>query len=51
MKAVLNHLFEHKTLSKDESKEILKNIASGKYQSRTNCLFSYCIYHEKHYRR
>ena len=31
MKAVLNHLFEHKTLNKDESKEILKNIASGQY--------------------
>lgn len=31
MKAILNHLFEHKTLNKEESKEILKNIASGQY--------------------
>ncbi|MFK7907631.1 MAG: anthranilate phosphoribosyltransferase [Chitinophagales bacterium] len=31
MKAILNHLFEHKTLSKSESKEILKNIANGQY--------------------
>ncbi len=31
MKTILNHLFEHKTLSKSESKEILKNIANGKY--------------------
>lgn len=31
MKAVLNHLFEHKTLSKSEASEILKNLALGKY--------------------
>ncbi|MDX2301575.1 MAG: anthranilate phosphoribosyltransferase [Microscillaceae bacterium] len=33
MKAILNHLFEHKTLSKSESTEILKNIATGKYNN------------------
>jgi anthranilate phosphoribosyltransferase len=31
MKAILNHLFDQKTFSKTESKEILKNIALGKY--------------------
>ena len=31
MKEVLHHLFEHKTLSKTEATEILKNIALGKY--------------------
>jgi anthranilate phosphoribosyltransferase len=31
MKAILNHLFDQKTFSKAESKEILKNIALGKY--------------------
>lgn len=31
MKSILNHLFEHKTLSKGEAKEILTNIAQGKY--------------------
>ncbi|MCU0443793.1 MAG: anthranilate phosphoribosyltransferase [Microscillaceae bacterium] len=33
MKEVLNHLFEHKTLDKAEATEILKNIASGKYNN------------------
>jgi anthranilate phosphoribosyltransferase len=33
MKEVLNHLFEHKTLDKSEATEILKNIASGKYNN------------------
>jgi anthranilate phosphoribosyltransferase len=33
MKEILNHLFEHKTLSKSEATEILKNIALGKYNS------------------
>jgi anthranilate phosphoribosyltransferase len=33
MKEVLNHLFEHKTLDKTEATEILKNIASGKYNN------------------
>jgi anthranilate phosphoribosyltransferase len=31
MKAILNHLFDQKTFNKTESKEILKNIALGKY--------------------
>ncbi len=31
MKHVLNHLFEHKTLSKEEATDILKNIAQGAY--------------------
>ncbi len=31
MKEILNFLYEHKTLSKSEAKEILKNIAQGKY--------------------
>jgi anthranilate phosphoribosyltransferase len=31
MKDILNHLFEHKTLHKEEAKEVLKNIALGKY--------------------
>ena len=33
MKQVLNHLFDHKTLSKTEAKEVLVNIASGKYNT------------------
>ncbi len=31
MKNILNHLFEYKTLSRSEAKEILGNIAAGKY--------------------
>ncbi len=31
MKAILEHLFQHKTLSKDEAKEILTDIASGRH--------------------
>ena len=31
MKKILTHLFDHKHLSKGEAKEILKDIASGKY--------------------
>jgi anthranilate phosphoribosyltransferase len=31
MKDILNFLYEHKTLSKAEAKEILKNIAQGRY--------------------
>jgi anthranilate phosphoribosyltransferase len=33
MKEILNHLFEHKTLSKSEATEILKNIALNKYNN------------------
>jgi anthranilate phosphoribosyltransferase len=31
MREILNHLFEHKTLSHPEAREILTNIAQGKY--------------------
>ena len=31
MKAILNYLFDHKTLTKAEAKEVLTNIAKGKY--------------------
>jgi anthranilate phosphoribosyltransferase len=31
MREILNHLFEHKTLSRNEAREILTNIAQGKY--------------------
>ncbi|MEO1434974.1 MAG: anthranilate phosphoribosyltransferase [Bacteroidota bacterium] len=31
MKAILNHLFEHKTLGQDESKSLLKRIAAGEF--------------------
>lgn len=31
MKAILNHLFEHKKLTKEEAREVLTNIAQGKY--------------------
>ena len=31
MKDILNHLFEHKTLTKAEASEVLVNIAAGKY--------------------
>jgi anthranilate phosphoribosyltransferase len=31
MKEILNHLIEHKTLSQDQSREVLKSLASGVY--------------------
>ncbi|GAB3813800.1 anthranilate phosphoribosyltransferase [Pontibacter rugosus] len=31
MKEILNHLFEHKTLTKEQAREVLVNIAGGKY--------------------
>ena len=31
MKEILNHLFEYKTLTREEAKEILSNLAQGKY--------------------
>ncbi|MFD2203396.1 anthranilate phosphoribosyltransferase [Shivajiella indica] len=31
MKEILNHLIEHKTLSKEQAREVLKNIATGVY--------------------
>ncbi|NDK54359.1 anthranilate phosphoribosyltransferase [Pontibacter fetidus] len=31
MKEILNHLFEHKTLTKEQAREVLVNITGGKY--------------------
>ncbi|SIT81111.1 anthranilate phosphoribosyltransferase [Pontibacter indicus] len=31
MKEILNHLFEHKTLSREEARQVLVNIAAGRY--------------------
>lgn len=31
MKEILNHLFEHKTLTKEQAREVLVSIAAGKY--------------------
>jgi anthranilate phosphoribosyltransferase len=33
MKEILNHLFEHKTLTSDEAKKVLKNIAAAHYNN------------------
>jgi anthranilate phosphoribosyltransferase len=45
MKAILNHLFEQKTLSRAESKEILTNITLGKYNVSQMAAFmtAYCM--------
>ena len=45
MKAILNHLFEHKTFSHEQSKEILTNIAQGKYNNSQMAAFmtAYCM--------
>lgn len=45
MKAILNHLFEHKTFSRAESKEILTKISSGKYNGSQMAAFmtAYCM--------
>jgi anthranilate phosphoribosyltransferase len=45
MKAILNHLFENKTFSHGESKEILINLAQGKYNSSQMAAFmtAYCM--------
>jgi anthranilate phosphoribosyltransferase len=45
MKQILNHLFEHKTFDKQEAKEILINIASGKYSHSQMAAFMdvYCM--------
>ncbi len=45
MKAILNHLFNHKTFSAAESNEILTNIASGKYNHAQIAAFmtAYCM--------
>lgn len=45
MKSILNHLFELKTFSKEESKNILTNIAQGKYNNSQMAAFmtAYCM--------
>ncbi len=45
MKAILNHLFEHKTFSREQSKDILTNIARGKYNNAQMAAFmtAYCM--------
>lgn len=45
MKKILNHLFEHKTFSREESKEILANITLGKYNASQIAAFiaAYCM--------
>ncbi len=39
MKEILNHLFDYKTLSKTEATEVLKKIASGKYNDTQIAVF------------
>lgn len=45
MKAILNHLFEQKTFSRTQSKEILTNISLGKYNASQMAAFmtAYCM--------
>ena len=45
MKAILNHLFEQKTFTKEQSKEILTNISKGKYNASQMAAFmtAYCM--------
>jgi len=45
MKAILNHLFENKTFTREQSKEILINIAQGKYNNSQMAAFmtAYCM--------
>jgi len=45
MKKILNHLFEYKTFSRDESKEILTNITLGMYNPSQMAAFmaAYCM--------
>jgi anthranilate phosphoribosyltransferase len=45
MKQILNHLFEHKTFTRDQSKEILTAIAQGKYNNSQMAAFmtAYCM--------
>ncbi len=45
MKKILNHLFEHKTFSREESKEILTNITLGMYNPSQMAAFmaAYCM--------
>jgi anthranilate phosphoribosyltransferase len=45
MKQILNHLFEHKTFTRGQSKEILTAIAQGKYNNSQMAAFmtAYCM--------
>jgi anthranilate phosphoribosyltransferase len=45
MKAILNHLFENKTFTRDQSKEILTDLARGKYNNSQMAAFmtAYCM--------
>lgn len=45
MKAILNHLFEHKTFTRSESKQILTDLAMGKYNNSQIAAFmtAYCM--------
>jgi anthranilate phosphoribosyltransferase len=45
MKAILNHLFEHKTFTREQSREILTDIAQGKYNNSQMAAFmtAYCM--------
>jgi anthranilate phosphoribosyltransferase len=45
MKQILNHLFEHKTFTREQSKEILMNISFGKYNNSQMAAFmtAYCM--------
>lgn len=45
MKQILNHLFEHKTFNREQSKEILTAIAQGKYNNSQMAAFmtAYCM--------
>ncbi|RYE12918.1 MAG: anthranilate phosphoribosyltransferase [Sphingobacteriales bacterium] len=45
MKQILNHLFEHKTFSREQSKQILTDIAQGKYNTSQMAAFmtAYCM--------
>ncbi|TWR31371.1 anthranilate phosphoribosyltransferase [Mucilaginibacter pallidiroseus] len=45
MKQILNHLFEHKTFTREQSKEILKDIAQGKFNNSQMAAFmtAYCM--------
>jgi anthranilate phosphoribosyltransferase len=45
MKQILNHLFEHKAFTREQSKEILMNISLGKYNNSQMAAFmtAYCM--------
>jgi anthranilate phosphoribosyltransferase len=45
MKQILNHLFEHKVFNREQSKNILINIAQGKYNNSQMAAFmtAYCM--------